>query len=303
MLRPYFELMRLPNVFTALADAAMGFLFVREVSGPADYWLLALMAAASAFLYTGGMVLNDVFDVVEDARIRPERPIPSGRVSIQTAERLGWTLLIVGVVFAWLISWHEGEIRTGLVGVMLGLSIVFYDLLLKKTPIGPIMMGSCRSLNILMAMSVSPDAWGRPEALIAVALGIYITGLTWYARTEEKQSRRPPLVAATLVILVGIGLLMGLLQTSVEVVPLLRLDPARWYLLIGFLGIFILFRFIKGIIVPDPEIVQTAVGLGIMSLIMLDASIVFAVRGIPASLAIILLLLPAMFFGRRIAGT
>ena len=32
-------------------------------------------------LYAAGMVLNDAFDAELDARERPERPIPSGRIS------------------------------------------------------------------------------------------------------------------------------------------------------------------------------------------------------------------------------
>ena len=47
----YLELMRLPNVFTAMADVAMGFLFVREMAGAADAWLLCVLLASSSFLF------------------------------------------------------------------------------------------------------------------------------------------------------------------------------------------------------------------------------------------------------------
>ena len=45
------------------------------------------------------MVLNDVFDAEVDARERPERPIPSGRVSLQRRNggRLG-AVVAVGLV-------------------------------------------------------------------------------------------------------------------------------------------------------------------------------------------------------------
>ena len=95
--RSYLELMRLPNVFTAMADVAMGFLFVQpsdwQWDGWHDLWTLALLFAASSVLYMSGIVLNDVFDLEIDRRQRPERPLPSGRVSLWVARRLGWSLL------------------------------------------------------------------------------------------------------------------------------------------------------------------------------------------------------------------
>ena len=78
-LRDYLELMRLPNVFTSMADVAMGFLFVRELATAIDAWLLAVLLGASSLLYLAGVVLNDVFDLELDSRERPDRPLPSGR--------------------------------------------------------------------------------------------------------------------------------------------------------------------------------------------------------------------------------
>ena len=101
----YLALMRLPNVFTAMADVAMGFLFVQATGSkwtptPWDFATLATLIAASSLLYIAGMVLNDVFDVEIDRQERPERPIPSGRVSFDAARRLGWRLLFLGVALA-----------------------------------------------------------------------------------------------------------------------------------------------------------------------------------------------------------
>ena len=75
----WLQLVRLPNVFTAAADVAMGYLVTHDTLRPATHF--ALLAAASCLLYLSGMVLNDVFDADADARERPERPIPSGRVA------------------------------------------------------------------------------------------------------------------------------------------------------------------------------------------------------------------------------
>src|SRR4051812_37355398 len=93
----YLQLFRLPNVFTAIADVAMGFFLTQPVQS--EPWLVfALLVAASSLLYTAGMVLNDVYDMGLDAIERPARPLPSGRIDWAHARRLGYRLLIAGVV-------------------------------------------------------------------------------------------------------------------------------------------------------------------------------------------------------------
>ncbi len=110
-LQSYLELLRLPNVFTAAADVAMGFFFVQaawafndETDPPSllriGIWTVGLLIAASAALYLAGMVLNDVFDLELDREEQPWRPLPSGRISLAAAQRLGWNLLSVGVLLA-----------------------------------------------------------------------------------------------------------------------------------------------------------------------------------------------------------
>ena len=86
--------MRLPNVFTAMADVAMGFLFTDEAFQPLLTFILLLIT--SSCFYIAGMVLNDCFDVEQDRRERPQRPIPSGRISRVGFFRLGGQLFFSG---------------------------------------------------------------------------------------------------------------------------------------------------------------------------------------------------------------
>ena len=80
--------MRLPNVFTAMADIFMGFWLTHETLSPIGVFLLLL--ASSSFLYTAGMVLNDIFDLEQDRRERPQRPLPSGRILRPNATVIGF---------------------------------------------------------------------------------------------------------------------------------------------------------------------------------------------------------------------
>ncbi len=84
-LRAYVELLRLPAVFTAMADVALGFLFTHPTLEP--WRIFVALWLASSSLYLAGMVLNDVFDAQLDARERPERPIPSGRIARAVGRR------------------------------------------------------------------------------------------------------------------------------------------------------------------------------------------------------------------------
>ena len=63
--RAYFELLRLPAVFTAMADVMMGYLVTQGSFQPP--WAVALLIASSSLIYLAGMVLNDVHDVDVDA--------------------------------------------------------------------------------------------------------------------------------------------------------------------------------------------------------------------------------------------
>jgi 4-hydroxybenzoate polyprenyltransferase len=72
--RAYLQLVRLPNVFTAMADILLGFLLTHRRLDPWPQF--ALLLVASCLLYLAGMVLNDYFDREQDARERPFRPIP-----------------------------------------------------------------------------------------------------------------------------------------------------------------------------------------------------------------------------------
>ena len=72
-LRTYAQLVRLPNVFTALADITLGGLALHALGllSAASIASGAFLLLASACLYTGGMVWNDFFDIDQDRRSAP----------------------------------------------------------------------------------------------------------------------------------------------------------------------------------------------------------------------------------------
>lgn len=310
----YLRLFRLPNLFTAIADVAMGFVFVHASLSPGA--VLACLVVASCCLYTAGMVLNDVYDLAEDARARPERPLPAGRIPVRWARRLGWGLLVAGIAAGWLAGWvvpvaGASPWRSGLVVTALAACVVLYDAGIKRTPVGPLVMGSCRLLNVLLGMSVaapSEHGWhllgyGQHQWLAAGAMGIYVTGLTWFARREADTSRRGQLLLALLVILAGLGLL-GLLYRSLPAeMPRNVPSETAWFLLVVLLGLTIVRRVGFAALDPEPAAVQMAVTHGILSLIVLDAAVAALVSSWYYAFAILALLVPSLLLGRRVYST
>lgn len=299
----YFQLVRLPNVLMAVTDVVMGYLFTHAVLEPGDSSLLGLLVVTSALLYMSGMVLNDVFDVEIDAQERPQRPIPSGRVSLATARGVGWQLLAVGVAAGWLVGLRLGDLRPGIIATVLAGCVLLYDGLLKRTPIGPLGMGACRMLNVLLGMSLADGPWQGEHWLVAVAVGIYIAGVTWFSRGEAGRSHRGYLIAGMLVILLGVGLLSLLPGWTEHLNPILQQQPIRWILLMAVFAMVIGLRCLWAIAEPTSLRVQMVVRQSLLSLVILNAALSFAVAGPLGALAVLVLLIPASWLGRWFYST
>jgi 4-hydroxybenzoate polyprenyltransferase len=309
--------MRLPNVFTAMADIAMGYLFVHDVNTVSSTWpVLALLIGASSLIYTAGMVLNDVYDFQVDREERPFRPLPSGQISLSFALRLGYLLLIVGLLLGTAAGWLEesnraSPWRSGIVAVVLALAVIAYDAWLKNTPLGPLGMGLCRLLNVLLGMSAAGIAVPSEHVvfsyhisswLIAGGMGLYITGVTWFARSEATQSSRPQLILATLVIAAGVVLLALLPLWPHPGKPLLGSDNLA-YLLFAVLALPMVRRALLAISDPQPANVQAMIKHCILSLIMLNAAITMLTTGPIPGLLVAALLIPSLLLGRWVYST
>jgi 4-hydroxybenzoate polyprenyltransferase len=297
-LRPYLQLVRLPNVFTALADIALAALATWAVQDqPLTHHLLPflLLCLASACLYCGGMAWNDFFDVEQDRHERPYRPIPSGRVSRQTAGILGGLLLGAGVAFALLSALsHPAGSRAAPIVIALALvgAILTYDGWLKRTGMGPVAMGACRFLNVLLGLTVAGTPIERWGWLLALVVGLYIVGVTWFARTEARVSNQTALGGAAAVMLAALLLAVPVPALS----PPGSASPLFPYLLVV-LGFLIGIPVSKAIAGPTPRHVQAAVKRSLMGLVVLDAVLATAIAG-TLGLILLILLVPILYLGR-----
>ncbi len=316
----YLRLFRLPNVFTAISDILMGF----SLADP--HWrgvqALPWLVLASACLYTAGMVWNDVFDIDQDSRERPTRPLPSGKISLAFARGAGLGLLLAGLGFAVLAGatasqphsrWLAPATACALVVLILG-----YDGWLKRTAAGPIAMGACRVANVLLACSLAPtqvvgaEAGGvfslgwTPDMLgVALAIGVYIAGVTWMARREAGHSKPAQLTAAVIVMVMGLALLAALPWIAgAQRAAVFRLEPIWWVAFVLLLGATIVRRCLPALLNATPRNVQAAVKFSILSLITLDAAVTLLCGASPwMGVAVVALAAPALILGRWVYST
>lgn len=293
-LTAYLQLVRLPAVFTAMADIFLGYLLAHGSFRPLlDFALLLL---ASSCLYMSGMVFNDIFDRKIDAEERPGRPIPSGRVPLFSAIRLSVLLMVAGAGAAVTVG-----PSSALVAGLIVLAIFAYDGVLKKTSLGPPAMGSCRFFNVMLGASTAAEVWAAPQSGVALALGIYIVGVTWFARSEANIGRRSRFEAVTGMALVnaGVMLLAAFVMTTEG-----HGERISVVMLLAVIALVINRRLSAALFDPAPQKIGMAIKTMLLSLPIIDAGIVLFVTGqVNYAVMVAALLLPAMILARRIAVT
>jgi len=170
--RDLVELLRLPAALTVPGDSLAGAAHAGR-SRASRVWA---MPVASALMYWGGMALNDWADSDVDAVERPERPIPSGRVTPEMALGTGTALCLGGV----LVSLVAGGRAAARVSIPLAALIWTYDRYAKSTLVGPAVMASTRGLDVLLGSAAAPARAWQP----ATAVTAHTAAVTLLSRGE-----------------------------------------------------------------------------------------------------------------------
>jgi 4-hydroxybenzoate polyprenyltransferase len=195
---------------------------------------------------------------------------------------------------------------------LIALCVLLYDGGVKRTIVGPVFMGLCRFFNVLLGASladqslVSDRAWtlffDDGQLLVAGAIGVYVLGITIFARSEATQSKAALLVAGLLVEMGGIAMLWLAPQHLPVPKQAFSFDSA-WPVLLLLLGLSIGRHAAFAIGDPRPELVQRSVKFSLLSIITLDAAVTLYIAGPPHALCVFALVLPAMALGRWVYST
>jgi len=278
-IKPYIQLTRPANVITAISDilagvAIAGFSFSFE---EINHWGVLVLCISTMGLYGGGIVFNDIFDLKLDRVERPERVIPSGKVSKTNAVIFGAFLLLSGVVAAWFNS----PISAGIAALVAICALVYDKYGKHHSFLGPINMGLCRGGNLILGMSIiesSIEQWW----FIAFLPVCYIAAITMISRGEVHGGNKNTLYfAAFLYIIVSVAQLYVSFQLN-------NLLIAAAFVA---LHLYLIFKpLLTAIGNPIGPNIGKAVKAGVLSLIVMNAAWVSVSGNIVLALAVLCLL-------------
>lgn len=281
------QLTRPANLVTAIADILAGMAIAQFTFSDFNP---ALLVISTLGLYGGGVVMNDVFDAKLDAVERPERPIPSGKVPLQSATMLGMTLLFAGVLAAALFSFQSGMIAV----VIAALTVLYNRFAKHHVFFGPLTMGMCRGGNLLLGMSVLPESF-QQWSFVALLPIAYIAAITLISQDEVHGGKRRTLYIAVFLYLVVLAAQLTIARSQGNI-----LFALPFVLLHAWLIGRPLYNAIQN---PIGPLIGKAVKAGVLSLIVMNASWCVAFGLWPIALAVLALLPLSILLARVFAVT
>jgi len=251
--RAWAELLRAPLLLSPLADVLAGWAigFRAATTEPArldprdagGLWhaaresspALAGAMAAGLCLLAAGMAQNALADREDDARRKPQRPLPRGALT-PASVRAAWLALSAGgLALASAVS----PAALALAAAILALTAAYHYALKPFRTAGCLTLGALRGLDLLLGCAVV-EAWLRhalpghgegaafaldPQGPLLVALlyALFMAGASLHASTDDEPRPRPTSLPSTL----GVAqqtLALALLTVLLSL-PLLRSLP------------------------------------------------------------------------------
>lgn len=129
------------NIAIAVVTLAVGYFLLGEISFSAS---LISQSLSFAFAIGFANIQNDILDLESDKKNRPDRPLPSGRISVATAKRAWICMLILSIacgIADTVINasgpWIEGAgaLVSPIFFLLLALLLIAYNKKLKHIPL------------------------------------------------------------------------------------------------------------------------------------------------------------------------
>jgi len=180
MYKEYFQLVRIPGIFTAFSNVLIGYFFV--LSFYPEFDSLPFLLVTSGLLFSAGMIFNDIFDLKIDKKERPNRPLPSGKISQQKALFFGIIFIIIANIFAFIVGYESLLLSLIMTGI-----IISYNYRLKFSSfLGIPSLCMIRFLNVLLGFSIITLSY--EIILFAVPIAIFVGGISILAKNETNSS-------------------------------------------------------------------------------------------------------------------
>ncbi|WP_232018769.1 UbiA family prenyltransferase [Sulfodiicoccus acidiphilus] len=164
------QLVRIQNVIGAAVGDLMG--YVVFTSWRIEWKTLLISMVVVALVAGGGYVINDIRDVEIDKVNKPERPLPSGEVSLREAKAITLISFLGGASLSALLG--PVPFTIALLTIFL---LVSYALWLKKQgPVGNLVVALTTALSIFFGgISVSVNALSSITLMIPVVYSFLLT--------------------------------------------------------------------------------------------------------------------------------
>ena len=290
----YLRLVRIANVFTTVSNILLGYFFFTNINN-LDYFIIVELISISAFLYIGGMVLNDYFDIKIDKKERPWRPLSSNKITKKNA----LVIILFSFSYSLIFSFIVGSNTFAITLIMITL-VFLYNKFLKNTIYGPINMGVIRSLNIVLgasqSLSLLEELIFDVRFLIPVLCEFfYVYAITILSKNETKKfffnfyNIFPFVIIYLLMFFILFFIFLDIFN-YLSLIPLLILFSIIVYSQIN------LFKKIITI--------QKSISHLIMMIVILDSIFITDIVGIYYGLTLLfLLIIPILFLSRKIYMT
>ena len=176
MYKEYLQLVRIPGIFTAFSNVLIGYFFI--ISFYSEFNSLPFLLVTSGLLFSAGMIFNDIFDLKIDKKERPNRPLPSGKISQQKALFLGIIFVIIANIFAFIVGYESLLLSLIMTGI-----IISYNYRLKFSSfLGILSLCVIRFLNVLLGFSIITLSY--EIILFAIPIAIFVGGISILAKNE-----------------------------------------------------------------------------------------------------------------------
>ncbi|MDP6114485.1 MAG: UbiA family prenyltransferase [Planctomycetota bacterium] len=285
----YLRLIRLPNIFTSIADVWAGYFFLLPLEGDVRWGGLLMLLFVSACLYAGGIALNDVFDLEYDRQHRPERVLPKGTIPVENAIFLILVCFVLALLAAQIVGF-----RSMIVCGLCLLCIVVYTKISKKAALpAAAAMGLCRFFNLYLGTTLIEGHW-QDGLAPAAFLGVYILFVTLLSRMEDSEVKRGRMLFL-LVLIISVPTFSALLYKDAYFVE--GLAALLWL-------VFVLFaRAWDAYEKATPPAVGQMIRFSILCIICFDAGLVLGAGHRPYGLVCLGFLIPPYFLSKKFAMT
>ena len=281
MIKHYFQLVRIPGIFTAFSNILVGFFLVQESYVNLEFIIPLL--STSGFLFLAGMIFNDYFDYELDKKERPSRPLPSGAISKKSAFFLGVIFLFIANISSSLVG-----VQSLMISFLMTLLILSYDFRLKQIPIlGILSLSTIRFLNVILGASII--LFDIQIIQYAIPIGLFVGGISILAKTETSFSSEKTKFINLILIFATLIYTLFIILKNFEIISLI-------FLSIFSISVFFPFFSRKNV---DTNQIQKKVTFQLLAIIILDATLISTVSDISVALLTASLYIPSYLIIRK----